>query len=182
MKHRAEEKLRAYAQLVRRWARHVDLVSEKDLRRFEERHIHDSLRAAPLIASLRPGPAIDVGSGAGLPGIPLAIVHPDRPWTLLEPRAKRAGFLEEVSRELDLGCDVVALTAEQAAADDRLARTHIVATARAVAAPSRSFRLLAPLVAPDGVSVVFAGERARIPANAELWAPGLPIMRRQDDG
>ena len=181
MKHFAEEKLRAYGDLVRWWARRVDLVSEKDVARFEERHIRDSLRAAPLVASLGPGPAVDVGSGAGLPGIPLSIVDPDRPWTLLEPRSKRAGFLEEVSRELELRCDVVVMTAEQAAADRRFAGAHVVATARALAAPTRSFDLLAPLVAPGGVSVVFAGGRARIPANAELWGPGLPIMRRHDE-
>jgi 16S rRNA (guanine527-N7)-methyltransferase len=170
--------LERYADLVRRWATRVDLVSGRDLERFEERHIDDSLRAAPLLTSLPRGSGIDVGSGAGLPGIPLALADRTRHWVLLEPRVKRAAFLDEAVRELELDCEVMRKTAQEAARDARLRAAHAIATGRALAGPASSFELLLPLVARGGVAVVFAGRDAAIPANAELWAPGLPIMRR----
>ncbi|MGH2694478.1 MAG: 16S rRNA (guanine(527)-N(7))-methyltransferase RsmG, partial [Actinomycetota bacterium] len=126
----------AYAELVRAWGSRLGLVSERDLDRFRERHIEDSLRLLPLLDSLPVGPAVDVGSGAGLPGIPLAISRPQREWRLLEPRRRRSAFLEEVVRELALdNCEVVIATAQEAARDPRLARAHVLATARALTPP-----------------------------------------------
>ena len=168
--------LSRYAGLVREWAPRLDLVAPGDLTQFEERHIGNSLRLLPLVRSLGPGVAIDVGSGAGLPGLPLAIAEPDRVWRLLEPRGRRAAFLEEAVRSLGLSCEVVRATAEEAAGDPRLARAHVVATARAVAAPRGALGLLEPLVAEDGVAALFVGEGASIPPEAELWAPGIAIV------
>lgn len=168
-----------YAALVREWAPRLDLVSPGDLDRFEERHVEDSLRAAPLLDELPEGPCVDVGSGAGLPGIPLAIARPDRRWTLLEPRRRRAAFLEEVVRELALDCDVVAATAEQAASDPALTDAHVLATARAVADPRTVRALAEPLLKTGGVTLVFTGRTADLPPDADAWAPGLTIMRRK---
>lgn len=168
----------AYAELIRSWAPRLDLIAPGDLDRIEERHFADSLKALPLVLGAPPGPAVDVGSGAGLPGVPLAIVAPERRWRLLEPRAKRAAFLDEVVRELDLNAEVVRMSAQQAAVDPALAGVHVVATARAVADPVTAFDLLAPLLGPEGLSLVWVGERAQIPAEAEESVPGLAIMRR----
>ena len=173
-----DESLRAYAALVREWAPRLDLVSPRDLERFEERHVEDSLRAAPLLDELPDGPCVDVGSGAGLPGIPLAIARPDRRWTLLEPRQRRAAFLEEAVRKLGLDCEVIAVTAEQAARDERLAGSHVLATARAVAAPAEVRKLCEPLLAPGGATLVFSGAGTEAPPDAEEWASGLTIMRK----
>lgn len=170
-----------YAGLVRHWAPRLDLVSAADVDRFEKRHIEDSLRLLPLMQAQPPGPAIDVGSGAGLPGIPLAIADPNRPWRLLEPRAKRAAFLEEVVRELELDCEVLTTTAQVAARDPHLAGTHPFAASRALAPPAEAFDLLVPLVAPGGTAVVFIGSGAELPAKAELWAPGIARMARSRD-
>ncbi|MGH2747590.1 MAG: 16S rRNA (guanine(527)-N(7))-methyltransferase RsmG [Actinomycetota bacterium] len=173
--------LRRYAALVRHWAPRLDLVSPGDLERFEERHIEDSLRLLPLVQARPPGPAVDVGSGAGLPGIPLAIADPSRNWRLLEPRARRAAFLEEVVRELGLDCEVLTATAEEAARDPRLADAHVFAASRALAPPTTAFDLLLPLVAPAGIAVIFVGEGAKLPAKAELWSPGIAKMARSRD-
>ena len=162
---------------MRRWAPRLDLVSAGDLERFEERHIADSLRLAPLIDDLPEGPCIDVGSGAGLPGIPLAIARPERHWRLLEPRTRRAGFLEEVVRSLGLACEVLPLTAEVAAEDDRLRGVHVLATARALAQPVAAARLIEPLVHPDGIAALFVGPGAELPARAALWTAGVAIIR-----
>lgn len=169
--------LARYAALVRRWAPRLDLVSPGDLDRFEARHVDDSTRVAPLLDELPPGPCVDIGSGAGLPGVPLAIVRPERAWTLLEPRHRRAAFLEEVVRDLGLGATVVARTAEEAAADPSLAGAHVLATARAVADPGAVRALAEPLLRPGGVTLVFTGAGTVAPADAEEWAPGLTIMR-----
>lgn len=150
-------------------------MAPADLNRLEERHIDDSLRLLPLLNNLPPGPCIDVGSGAGLPGIPLAIAS-DRHWRLLEPRARRTAFLEEVVRELDLDCEVLSMSAEAAAKVDRLAGAHVLATARALAPPASAFELLLPLVASHGTAAVFVGTGAEIPSGAEEWKPGIATM------
>ena len=124
---------------------------------------------------------MDVGSGAGLPGIPLAITS-DRHWRLLEPRAKRAGFLEEVVRELQLDCEVLAMTAEQAAQDPALSGTHTVATARALSAPREALAKIVPLVAPGGVAAIWIGERAEIPPGTQEWQKGIATMKIPSTG
>lgn len=173
-----EALLDRYVALVREWAPRLDLVSPGDLDRFEERHVADCLRATSLLDELPPGPCADVGSGAGLPGIPLAIARPDRLWRLVEPRKRRAAFLEEVVRDLGLHCGVVADTAEAAAGRAGLREAHVLVTARAVARPVEARSLAEPLLRPGGVTLLFTGRDAPVPAGAEEWAPGLAIMRK----
>jgi 16S rRNA (guanine527-N7)-methyltransferase len=112
-----------------------------------------------------------------LPGIPLAIARPERAWRLIEPRERRAAFLEEVVRELDLDCQVVVSTAEEAAGDRRFAGAHVLTTARALAVPGVALTLLLPLTAPGGVAAVFIGSEAQVPQHAEEWQEGLAIVR-----
>lgn len=115
-----------------------------------------------------------MGSGAGLPGVPLAIARPQRRWRLIEPRRRRAAFLEEVVRRLQLDCEVVVATVAQAA--DTLG-PHALVTARALAEPARSLELILPLVGSSGIAAVFVGEGGRIPPEAEEWQEGLAIVR-----
>jgi 16S rRNA (guanine527-N7)-methyltransferase len=173
-----DERLDAYAHLIVEWSRRIELVGRGDLDRFRERHIEDSLRAVPLLASLPAGPVVDVGSGAGLPGVPLAIASPDRHFRLLEPRRKRAAFLDEVVRTLDLDCEVLTMTAAAAAQTPGLAAAHVVATARALAAPEAALALLTPLVRSGGAAVLWHGPGAELPGNAEEWDDGIAIVRR----
>lgn len=121
------------------------------------------------------GPLADVGSGAGLPGVPLAIADPSRHWRLIEPRARRAAFLEEVVRTLELDCEVLTMTAVQASA--RLSGAHQLVVARALAPPAEALETIRPLVAHGGVAAIFVGESAQIPPEAEIWAPGVAILR-----
>jgi 16S rRNA (guanine527-N7)-methyltransferase len=176
------ERLAEYARLVRHWAPRLDLVAPSDLVRFEERHIADSLRAASLVDSLPPGPAADVGSGAGLPGIPLAIAAHPRKWRLLEPRTRKAAFLEECVRVLELDCEVLTLTVEEAGRRTGLRKSHVCAWARALANPTEAFRLLLPLVRRDGIAGIFASADARLPPEAERVSGGLAIMRGMEKG
>lgn len=169
-------RLQTYADLVRAWASRLDLVSPGDIQRFEERHIEDSLRLVPLLDEAPPGLCADVGSGAGLPGIPLAVVRPERHWRLLEPRRKRAAFLEEAVRGLALDCEVLTATAEDAAVDADLKQAHALVTARALAPPAEALELILPLVAPGGIAAIFTGRDAKLPSRAEEWARGIAIV------
>lgn len=126
------------------------------------------------------GPCIDVGSGAGFPGVPLAIAT-GTTWRLLEPRGRRAAFLDEVVRELAIDCEVVRMTAQDAARDPVLGRAHQIATARALAAPPAAFALLLPLLAPGGRAVVFHGPASELPEQAGRWVPGVATMSAPDD-
>lgn len=165
-----------FEELVRGWGPRFDLVAPGDLATFRARHIDDSLRLLPLLEELPPGPCIDVGSGAGLPGIPLAIAS-GRHWRLVEPRQKRAAFLEEVVRELDLDCEVIARRAEALHVDDHFAGAHALATARALAPPGEALALLRPLIAPHGIGALFVGRAVAAPPGSRTWEPGIAIFR-----
>jgi 16S rRNA G527 N7-methylase RsmG len=99
-----------------------------------------------------------------------------RRWRLLEPRTKRAAFLEEVVRELDLDAEVLRMTTQEAASDPRLAAAHPVVTARALAPPRVAFELTSSLVTPDGLRIVWVGSTAEIPRDAERLPGGLAII------
>jgi 16S rRNA (guanine527-N7)-methyltransferase len=177
-----QDLLARYAALIRSWAPRLDLVSPGDLERLEERHIEDSLRVVPLLDELPPGLCVDIGSGAGFPGIPLAIARPDRRWTLIEPRKLRAAFLDEVVRELEIDCEVVRATAEQCADRAGYRERYVLATARAVADPVDIRSLADPFLVPGGIALVFTGEQyeyvGRRPPEAVEWRPGLTIMKK----
>lgn len=177
-----KDQLARYAELLRAHAPHQNLVSQKDLDQLEERHIQDSLRLVPLAREAPEGPMIDVGSGAGLPGIPLAAALPDRKWVLLEPRRKRAAFLEEVVRKLDLRAEVVCERVEDISGRPAHAGRYPLACARALASPPEAIALLLPLVTPGGVAAIFLGFSADPPAGAEEWEKGIAIVRKQASG
>ncbi len=147
-----------YLDLLRRWRRAAGLTAVDDPLAAARVHIADSLLC--LRAGISPGARlIDVGSGAGLPGVPLAIARPDvRVW-LLEADRRRAAFLERVVAELDLPAAVVARRAEGAGAEVGLRESFDVATARAVAPLRILVELTLPFVAVGGRAVLLKGPR-----------------------
>src|ERR687892_633718 len=151
-----------YREIVKQWAPRLDLVSPGDIDRFDERHISDALRVLPLLE----------GSSAG----PFAIAS-GRYVRLIEPRRRRAAFLEECLRRLGLAGEVVAITAEQAADDPRYAAAHPFAVARALAPPVEALKLILPFVASGGTAAVYLGAGAKMPPNSEEFAPGIAIVR-----
>lgn len=144
------------------------LIGPREAGRLWDRHL---LNCA-VVAGLVPHPAtlLDIGSGAGLPGIVLAMLLPDVQVTLLEPMARRVEFLDECRTSLGLrNVAVVRGRAEevcgQVCAD--------VVTARAVAPLGRLAGLALPLVRPGGMVLALKGQRAA----AEADAAG-PVLRR----
>jgi len=97
--------LSAYAEAVCDWNRRVNLTDAKDIRAFVDGPLFDALTVAPVVHPR--GTLVDVGSGGGLPGVPLAILYPSLEVTLSEPRGKRADFLTFVTSLLHLSAAVV---------------------------------------------------------------------------
>lgn len=95
-----QKQLVAYVELLHKWNKAYNLTSVRDPNEMLIRHILDSIVVAPYLQGTR---FIDVGTGPGLPGIPLSIVRPESHFTLLDSLGKRVRFLRQVQHELKLG-------------------------------------------------------------------------------
>lgn len=95
-----EEALLDYLALLAKWNRTYNLTAIHEPERMLTHHVLDSLAVLPFVG---PGPLLDVGSGAGLPGIPLAIARPDLRVVLLDASQKKCGFMQQAAIELNLG-------------------------------------------------------------------------------
>ncbi|MBB5154300.1 16S rRNA (guanine527-N7)-methyltransferase [Saccharopolyspora phatthalungensis] len=146
-----------FVELLREHGIQRGLVGPRELDRLWERHLLNSA----VIAELLPPNCrvLDVGSGAGLPGVPLAIARPDLNLTLLEPMARRVTWLQEVITELALTVEVVRGRAEEGPVRERLADQDSV-TARAVAPMERLAKWCLPLLRPGGRLLAMKGESA----------------------
>lgn len=102
MKHApaSEARLTAYRELLLRWNERINLISEHTAEAVDQRHIADCLQLAPLLP--QDGPIGDLGSGAGLPGLVLAALAPEREVHLVEADRRKAAFLIEASATLQL--------------------------------------------------------------------------------
>ena len=149
---------------LERWNRRVNLTAVRDREQMQVLHIADSLAAQPLLEGRR---ILDVGTGPGFPGLPLALAEPDREFTLLDSNNKKIRFVEHAAAML--GLDNV--TAVQARAED-YAPGHRFDTviARALASLPRLVELAGHHVGEGGVFVALKG---RYPAGEleELPAP-----------
>lgn len=112
----AVDRLASYAELLERWSRKHNLVRFDEPRELVDRHLLDALEGARLLSG--GGRLIDIGSGAGLPGVPLLIARPAWSGVLLEPRQKRWAFLKLVIRELALDAKAVDARFEDFTDDD----------------------------------------------------------------
>ena len=153
-------------------------VSGEEARRV---HVEESLAALPLVR-LFGGPIVDVGSGGGAPGIPLAQALPEREVTLLEATRRKCDFLERWAGELP-NARVVCGRAEEQPVD-----SWGVAVAKALAPPPVAAEWCLPLVEPGGAVVLYVGPTAqadRVALVAEQLAaelgespPGLLVLRK----
>jgi 16S rRNA (guanine527-N7)-methyltransferase len=143
--------LLAFCRLLSERAAEFGVVSKGDAYRMLERHILDSLRAVQTLSS-EDRQVYDLGSGAGLPGIPVAVARPDLKARLVETRLRRVGWLELAVEELG----VQNATVIRSRVED-LRETVDVCFARALAPIERSWELARPLLRPGGRLVYFAG-------------------------
>lgn len=106
--------LELYVTLLEKWNRRINLVGPSTLTEIWSRHIRDSAQLAPLIQSVPPGPWLDIGSGAGFPGLVLAIMGATQgvPIQLVESNQRKAEFLREVIRQTGCAAQVRVARAE----------------------------------------------------------------------
>lgn len=151
------DRLARYHALLTEWNARIDLTAVLEPEEMVDRHYLDS--AAPLALGLIPQGArvIDVGTGAGLPGIPLCILRPDLRVTLLDAQRKRVTFLQAAIEALDLPAQAVHMRAEDAARDEAHREAYDVAVSRAVAATPTLLELTLPFVRVGGRAIAWKG-------------------------
>ncbi len=120
-------------------------------------HVDDSLSALDVVRRFV-GPIVDVGSGGGAPGIPLAAALPARRVTLLEANARKCAFLRDAAREFPN------VTVVQGRAEEQETDRFGVAVAKALAAPPVAAEWCLPLIAPGGAAVLYVGPSADVAA------------------
>ncbi len=151
-----------------------NLTAIRDLHEAWQRHLLDSLTLLPVLADCAAGSrVIDVGSGGGLPGVPVAITRGDLRVTLLEATGKKARFLERCVKALPLpGASVVCERAETAGQSPAHRQRYDVAVCRAVGPLSELLEYTLPLVKVGGQVLAMKGPRVE----AELAAAGDALL------
>lgn len=145
---------RSFTNELARRGEELGLIGPLELPRLWTRHILNSALVAPLLEAR--GRVADVGSGAGLPGLVLAIARPDVHFTLIEPMERRVDWLNAEAERLPLGNVTVVRARAEDVADDIVVDQ---VTARAVSALSKLIPLTVPLVRSGGQLILMKGAR-----------------------
>ena len=178
----AQQSLLDYLALLQKWNKVYNLTAVREAPRMVSQHLLDCLAVAPHVGAAA---ILDVGSGAGLPGIPLALVLPDSRVTLLEANHKKAAFLKQAQIELKLGN--VEVVCERVEAW-RPGQRYEIVVSRAFSDLAEFVKLAGRHVAPGGRLAAMKGifphdEIARLPQGwrlqqgVELTVPALRAQR-----
>lgn len=167
-------RLETYERLLRKWQPAINLVSRDSLADVWRRHFLDSAQLADRIPTAQAQTIVDIGSGAGFPGLVLAILAgaPAWPWTvhLVESDSRKCAFLATVARETGAAATVHNRRIEQLAA----VKPHVAAdlvVARALAPLDKLLSYAVPLLKPDGACLFLKGEAAEdeLTAARKTW-------------
>ena len=153
----AAEAAQRYAAILAGAGVERGLLGPREVDRLWDRHI---LNCAVVGELLNPDETVaDIGSGAGLPGIPLALARPDVKVVLIEPLLRRSDFLRETIEQLGITCAVVRGRAEDRQVREEVGETDVVVS-RAVASLDKLTKWSSPLLRPGGRMLAIKGERA----------------------
>jgi len=177
---RAVDALHAHYRELRRWAPSLSLIGPGTADEVVERHYAEALEG---LASIPPEALslVDVGSGAGFPGIVLAAARPDLEVTLVEPRERRWAFLHSACRRAALPCRCLNARVDSPLPPGLPERIDVITT-RALKLPIEVLDALAERLVPSGRVLIWAGEAdPRIPPTLELMAarPLAGSLRRR---
>lgn len=177
----AVEKLLNFVQLLEKWNKTYNLTAVRDPEQMVPRHLLDSLSVLPYLQGPR---VLDIGTGAGLPGIPLALARPDLEFTLLDSNAKKTRFATQALHELGLkNVAVVQARVEKfhppEKFDTLIARAFasipdMLAASRHLCAPNGRFLAMKGVFPQEELAAVTDGYRAEVKA---LTIPGLDAAR-----
>jgi len=171
------EPLRTYSALIERWNKTINLVGKGDIQALWERHILDCLQMVDMIpANARR--LIDLGSGAGLPGIVIALMRPDMTVVLTESDTRKAAFLQNAVVELKIRAELLSYRIETLSIPPAQ-----VVTARALAPLSKLFTYAAPLLTEDGICLFPKGRnvKAELTAAEAEWQMEVESVPSQTD-
>lgn len=164
-----------YQAELAKWSQKMNLIAKAPLAEVMETHFLDSLTLLPVLDALpAAGPLLDIGSGAGFPGLALKIARPGLAVTLVEPRQKRVSFLRHVIRTLGLtGIEVIEERIEPGQITLRgEARSFPIITSRAFTAIAGFLDCCAALSTPGGAVICMKGRRA--PEEIAEWQSLAP--------
>lgn len=170
--------LALYIEELRRWSPKIDLISQTDPAEIIRKHILDSLAVSPYIPE--GATILDLGSGAGLPGIPLAIFLTKSPVTLLEARRKRVSFLKTVARDLRLeNLTIYEGRAETLAHEQQLRSAFAVVVTRATWDTEQFLHFSTPFVQKEGIAIIMKGSGISNAGNQEKEDSHLAFHLRE---
>lgn len=153
----AAKKLDQYAALLVAWNQKMNLTAITEPREIVYKHFLDSLLFFKAIEPQQGAKMIDVGTGAGFPGIPVKVAREDIQLTLLDSLQKRLTFLGEVSEQLGLDCTLLHARAEDGGKDKKLREQYDLASARAVAHLRELSEYCLPYVQVGGYFIALKG-------------------------
>jgi 16S rRNA (guanine527-N7)-methyltransferase len=154
------KQLGRHVDLMLKWNKSINLTAITDPDEVVEKHVLDSLAVVPVLPS---GSLLDAGTGAGFPGIPLAVVRPELEVALVDSVQKKVAFLKNTLAELRLPkAKAYAVRLEGNPSKEELPRVH-AAVARAFASPEEWLRLAQHYVLPGGVAICMLGPSDPIP-------------------
>ncbi len=162
----------AYYELLMEANARINLTAITEKAEAADKHFVDSLLSLPFLP--HGARCIDVGTGAGFPGIPLLIARPDIKMTLLDSLNKRVAFLQETLNTLGLTALCVHARAEDAGRDPKYREQYDIALSRAVAPLSVLLELTLPFLRVGGVSVCYKGKSAQ--EEADLAQPACKAL------
>lgn len=154
------EKFQRYMELLIEWNEKLNLTAITEPEEIVEKHFIDSITLLLACKPKEGAKLLDVGTGAGFPGVPAKIMRPDLKVTLLDGSNKRLNFLGELCGELGIECERVHKRAEEAGLDRRMRESYDLVTARAVAQLRVLCEYCLPLVKMKGFFVAMKGPGA----------------------
>ncbi len=162
-----------YCGLLLDWNTRVNLTAIRDEEGVAVKHFIDSLLPLRQVRIPQGAALVDVGTGAGFPGVPIRLARPDLNLTLLDSLQKRLTFLEELCRRLDVPADLVHIRAEDAGRAPAFREGFDVAVSRAVAGLGTLAEYCLPLVRVGGMLLALKGSSGRAEARAGARAVAL---------
>jgi 16S rRNA (guanine527-N7)-methyltransferase len=145
-----ERKLASYLELLERWGRSINLTADPRAETVLRRQLPDAFQLASLLEVGGVRCCLDVGAGAGLVGVPLALLRPELELTLVEPSQKKCAFLRTVAYELELGLRI------QPERLETIEERFAIVMSRATWAPETWVKQARRVLAPGGEIVVFS--------------------------